>query len=189
MALSVEGVASGAIVVQTPATSALNDNWSLVPTLGGYYHVIAQHSGLAMTATSTQFGASVVQRAPSLSSSDDWCFIPVGNSNYEIRNRLSTKCIDVADFSQVAGARVQMWPYVGGPNQKFTVEAVGPVVPTPPLPVQKWLPPVETPVLAASAANLPDGRILMWASKDRSGFGTDPSLLTWTAIYNPVTGG
>jgi Ricin-type beta-trefoil lectin domain-like len=185
----VAGLTSEEIVVQTPATSALNDNWALFPTSDGYYHVIAQHSGLAMTATSTQFGASVVQRAPSLSASDDWCFVPVGNSNYEVRNRLSLKGLDVAEFSQVVGARVQMWPYQGGPNQKFTVVAVGPQVPTPPLPVQVWLPPVETKVLAASAANLPDGRILMWASKDRSGFGLDPSLLTWTAIFNPVTGG
>jgi hypothetical protein len=57
------------------------------------------------------------------------------------------------------------------------------------MPTQVWLPPVETPVLAASAANLPDGRILLWASKDRSVLGLDPSLLTWTAIFNPVTGG
>jgi hypothetical protein len=52
-----------------------------------------------------------------------------------------------------------------------------------------WLAPVGTPVIAVAAAHLPDGRILFWSSKTRSGFGTDLSTVTWTAIYNPVSGG
>jgi hypothetical protein len=52
-----------------------------------------------------------------------------------------------------------------------------------------WLPPVATPVLPATAAHLPDGRVLMWSSKSRTDFGRDGSVTTWTAIYNPATGG
>jgi hypothetical protein len=52
-----------------------------------------------------------------------------------------------------------------------------------------WFPAVPTPVIAVGAAHLPDGKLLMWASRGPARFGIDPSIVTWTAIYNPVTGG
>jgi hypothetical protein len=193
MALSVNGTESGASVVQNPSTTALNDNWSLVPTSNGYYHVIAQHTGLAMYANGTNQGANVVQRLASISAGDDWCFLPVGGNLYEIRNRLSARCVDVASFSKVAGSRLHMWTFVNGTNQKFAMQVAGNVTTTPAVSTAPWLTPVETPVLAASAAHLADGRILLWASKGRKLFGTEkdgvPSTETWTAIYNPTTGG
>jgi Ricin-type beta-trefoil lectin domain-like len=188
MAVAVDGDAPGANVKQSPATSALNDNWSFVSTSNGFYHVMAQHSGYALSALGSQNGANVVQQLQSQSGIDDWCFVPRNNNNYEIRNRLSGKSLDVADFSQVAGGKVHMWPYGGGANQQFSVVVAGIAVPTPPVLTPAWLFPVETPVVAAAAANLPDGRILMWSSKSRTFYGMDISVSTWTAIYNPTTG-
>lgn len=41
----------GASVVQNPASTGAQDNWSFVPTGTGYYHVMNQASGLAMSRT------------------------------------------------------------------------------------------------------------------------------------------
>jgi Ricin-type beta-trefoil lectin domain-like len=188
MAVAVDGDAAGANVEQRPATSALNDNWSLVPTWNGYYHVMAQHSGYALSALGRQHGANVAQRLASQSTIDDWCFVPVGNNYYEVRNRFSGLSLDVASFSFQAGGNVQIWSYGGGANQQFSLVVAGNALPIPTVLTPAWLVPVETPVVAAAAANLPDGRVLMWSSSERAYFGLDPSIATWTAIYNPTTG-
>jgi hypothetical protein len=192
MALTVDGNGNGANVMQSPATTALNDNWAFVPTSDGYYHVIAQHSGYALSALGKENGANVVTRLTSQSKIDDWCFVPVDSNLYQIRNRLSGKSVDVADFSTQSGGNVHQWSFGDQPNQKFSVVVAGGVVPTPVLPTPRWLAPVETPVVAVAAANLADGRVLMWSSASRIYFGFEfngvSSTQTWTAIYDPVTG-
>jgi Ricin-type beta-trefoil lectin domain-like len=50
MSLSVDGEASGTNVHQVHATSPIID-WIFVPTAHGFYHMIVQHSGLAMAVT------------------------------------------------------------------------------------------------------------------------------------------
>jgi hypothetical protein len=91
--------------------------------------------------------------------------------------------VDIPYGNKDDGSKVHQWWNNAGINQQFRFSTdIGSAA-------QTWQFPVRTPVVAASAAHLPDGRILLWASKSRGGFGLDPSLLTWTAIYNPSTGG
>ena len=53
----------------------------------------------------------------------------IGNGNYEIKNVLSGKSMDVTGVGGGAntadGANVQVWTYGGGNNQKFTVTSLG----------------------------------------------------------------
>jgi galactose oxidase len=186
-ALTVESDEHGAYVKHnSAATSGVNDNWSFAPTSNGHYHVLSQLSGYAMTALGSKNGAKIVLGLPSLNANDDWCFVPAGSSGlYEVRNRLSGKSLDVIETT----GQMQIWTYWGNKDQKYSVVAVGNVVSTPPLKTPAWLLPVETPVLAVAAANLADGRLLMWSSMSRNNFALDPSNSTWTAIYDPVTGG
>ena len=112
---------------------------------------------------------------------DLWCLVATVDDIFLLVNAKSRRVVDVTDFSRSDGTKMQQWYNSGSINQQWRFSPIsGPDV---------WLLPVTTPVIAASAANLPDGRILMWASQSRTGFGLDPSLATWTAIYNPSTGG
>lgn len=50
----------------------------------------------------------------------------------------------------------------------------------------EWEGPFEMPFVPASAANLPDGRILAWASNKQLAFGGAPGY-TWTGIFDPAS--
>jgi alpha-amylase len=49
----------------------------------------------------------------------------VDGATYAIRNRHSGKALDVAEISGANGADVHQWDYLGGANQRWTVQAVG----------------------------------------------------------------
>ena len=52
----------------------------------------------------------------------------------------------------------------------------------------QWGPVISWPHIPVSAANLPDGRILTWASNERTTFPSDPPLeSTYTAVWDPGT--
>jgi len=51
----------------------------------------------------------------------------------------------------------------------------------------KWSDVVDWPEIATGAANLPDGRIMTWASTSKENFGTNKNF-TYGSIYNPDTG-
>ncbi|MCK5828942.1 MAG: discoidin domain-containing protein [Methylococcales bacterium] len=51
----------------------------------------------------------------------------------------------------------------------------------------KWDGPYSLPLVAAAAANLPDGRILTWAATAKMGF-VGPGGRTYTSIFDPTTG-
>ena len=51
----------------------------------------------------------------------------------------------------------------------------------------RWSAPVGLGLVPAAAANLPDGRVLLWSARDRFEFGGDLGL-TYTATLNPATG-
>lgn len=135
-------------------------------------------------------GAGLVQAPPLSDGSSDWCFSLEGNDIYEVRNRKSGKSVDVAAFSTNVGSEIHQWTFWGGANQKFSVTladhqgipvpapvpapTTAPVpapvptpvstpVPVPPPPAQTfsdWVGPVDTPVIAVAASNLPGERSL-----------------------------
>ncbi len=49
----------------------------------------------------------------------------------------------------------------------------------------RWAASVALPLVPVSAANLPNGRVLLWSAEDRFGFGNDLGR-TYTAIFNPA---
>ena len=51
----------------------------------------------------------------------------------------------------------------------------------------RWSPLQKLPLIPVAAANLPNGKVLMWSAFDRFSFGGDNGR-TYTAIYDPVRG-
>jgi hypothetical protein len=140
-------------------------------------------------------------------------YVSVNNGPPQLVGGVAGAVLSAGGITTIAGRfsgttiRVVIRAFVSAGDEFYTIDnirvgaATGPApVPAPvtapvqPTPtssstVSAWLAPVATPVIAVAAAHLPDGKILMWSSKNRDGFGTDGSTQTWTAIYNPATGG
>jgi len=51
----------------------------------------------------------------------------------------------------------------------------------------QWSAPVALTLVPASAANLPNGKVLLWSAQGRFDFITAPGS-TYTALFDPVTG-
>jgi hypothetical protein len=52
----------------------------------------------------------------------------------------------------------------------------------------RWSNVIGLPLVPTAAANLPDGRVLLWSAEDRFNFGTDAGGQTYTVIFDPGTG-
>ena len=52
----------------------------------------------------------------------------------------------------------------------------------------RWSSVINLPLVPTAAANLPDGRVLLWSADDRFNFGTDAGGQTYTVIFDPGTG-
>src|SRR6186713_2583511 len=51
----------------------------------------------------------------------------------------------------------------------------------------QWAPKVNLPLVPASGANLPDGKIMLWSAEDRFTFDNDGGR-TYSLIFDPTTG-
>ena len=50
----------------------------------------------------------------------------------------------------------------------------------------RWTPVINLPLVPVSAANLPDGKVLLWSAEDRFGFGQQIGR-TYTTTFDPAT--
>ena len=54
--------------------------------------------------------------------------------------------------------------------------------------VKPWSDPIPLPLVPASAANLPDGKLLLWAARTPTSFGTNSgTAATYTSVFDPAT--
>ena len=51
----------------------------------------------------------------------------------------------------------------------------------------RWSPLTTLPIVPVSAANLPDGTVLLWSAENRFSFGTDLGR-TYSVLFDPATG-
>ncbi|MEM6967310.1 MAG: PA14 domain-containing protein, partial [Bacteroidota bacterium] len=49
-----------------------------------------------------------------------------------------------------------------------------------------WSTVINMPLISAAAANLPDGKVMLWSARDKFSFGGNQGK-TWTAIFDPTT--
>jgi len=51
-----------------------------------------------------------------------------------------------------------------------------------------WTDPIALPLVPASAANLPDGKLLMWSAQGTTSFGSNGGAATYTTVFDPASG-
>lgn len=89
----------------------------------GTYHLQAEESRLFVKVSHSANGAEVVQSSDQWNAASQLLITPSTRGSFTVRFKLSGKCLDVADKSMAAGAKLQQWDCHGGPNQDwFLVE-------------------------------------------------------------------
>jgi galactose oxidase len=172
-------VADGAAVIQWSCHGGANQKWSLRPYLDAY-QVVASHSGkcLNVQGASTADGARAVQ-LPCVGANNELWYVSPRGSGYELVARHSAKCLAVNGGLATDGAQVVQWACDGSANQRWSIPAgVGSA--------GKWSGVINFPLVPVSAANLPDGKMLVWSAYGRFNFGGDNGR-TYTAIFDPAT--
>jgi ricin-type beta-trefoil lectin protein len=111
--------AAGLLLVGSPSFAAF----------GGYYKLVARHSGLVATvqSASTADGANVFQYAyGGANTNDEWQLTDIGSGYYTILARHSGKAMTVQSASTANGANIFQWTYGGtNTNDEWTLVDVG----------------------------------------------------------------
>jgi hypothetical protein len=134
---------NGAAVQQWDDTGSDNQRWSIVPIDDQYYEIINKLSGKAldMAGFSTDNGAPLQQWQYGATDNQQWQFVPITNavatpssgsdmasiipSGYvAIQNRLSSKVLDVTNFSKDDGTPIQQWTYAATENQEWQLTPI-----------------------------------------------------------------
>jgi autotransporter-associated beta strand protein/parallel beta-helix repeat protein len=112
---------NGAAVILGQTNSFGSDQWSFIPTDGGYYQIVNKNSGLDMNVSgaSTNAGASVIQWPFGSGQNDQWMPTSAGNGLYYLINRHSGLVLDIPGASVTPGTQFDQQPYNGVANQQF----------------------------------------------------------------------
>lgn len=177
--------------IHTPSEVGFeNDNWKFEPTLiPGFHHAIVELSGKALNVQGVSYasGANVHQWSVSSDTNDDWCFIPTGRSDgsFWIVNHKSQMLLDVEGGASFNGGNIiqqvfdpnsasQMWRLQFAYPQSIDGSWEGPY-PT-------------SGIVGTGAVNLPDNRVLLFASKEKDNFSGSINGRTFFTIFDPASG-
>ncbi|HEY8927330.1 MAG TPA: RICIN domain-containing protein, partial [Polyangia bacterium] len=174
--------ATGANAIQWPCAGAANEQWTLVPQ-GSAFQVISKNSALclAVSGASTANGANVVQQTCSTANDRLWTPTPVGKGAYRLANKNSGLCLDVNGVSQANGAQIIQWTCGNGLNQQWSLSTA--TIPS------SWGGVVPVPVNPIAAANLPNGKVLMWSANSQYSYEGDIGTgtgQTFTGVFDPA---
>ena len=112
--------AEGAKVIQWTWSGSTNQQWQLLPNADGSFRLSARHSGLVLTAGSTQ-GAQLEQRADTGGNDQWWKLVDAGGGQVTLVNVRTGWCADVDGSSKADGAKVIQWAANGVANQQWQV--------------------------------------------------------------------
>lgn len=177
--VSGDSVADGAKVVVWGCNGGDNQNW-IFSAFGAQFQLAAKHSSKCLDI----FNDSLANGAKA----DQWeCnggnnqrfTLQAQNGGYAIIALHSGKCLKPG--SNTEGQAVAQQACTGAVNQTWNLN----VTPVKTLP-SKWTAPVKLSTVPVAAANLPNGKVLVWSAYDRFNFGGDNGQ-TYTALFDPAT--
>ena len=182
-------------LVQAECNNGSNQAFLRQDTDLGLSQLIAAHSGkcLLVEFNSTNLGRAVVQGNCADNSSALWQIGEV-DGGVQIMNDHSGLCLGVSDRSRAVGTAVNQWPCNGRDNQVFTSgnrtpnsseENTNNIASTANGNAE-WSEVKTLPLVPASAANLNNGKVLMFSSYERYDYFGD-GRKTATAVYDPIT--
>ena len=190
--------ASNTPLIQADCDDDTNQSFIINNTTDGLSQIVVAHSDkcLQIRDDSTNLGASVIQGDCQNNVSALWVIDDV-NGGIRISNDHSGLCLGVTDRSRAVGTPLNQWPCNGQDNQVFvsgsrdsetentntgtannTISSANGTA--------RWSEVKTLPLIPVSAANLSNGKILIWSSFTRYDFFGDGKK-TVTALYDPIT--
>ncbi len=191
--------ANGIPLVQSHCDSGTNQSFSMVDAAAGLSQIIAAHSGKCMQVRddSTELGATIIQGNCESADSAMWRIDDV-DGGVRITNNHSGLCVGVSDRSRAPGTAINQWPCNGRDNQIFSTGSRTPDT-DPDTETEDsnniisaangnaiWSEIKPLPLVPVSAANLNNGKVLLFSSFQRYDFFGD-GRQTATSIYDPIT--
>jgi galactose oxidase len=170
----------GLQMVQLPCRGPLDEQWTLQAVSGGYYQIVSLFNGLCLEVAGASLAdnAAVQQSTCTSSPSMTWNK-KVSGSWFQLIAQHSGKCMAISGGSRNYGAAVVQIGCGTAAQKRWTISAS-------PLP-SLWSPKVTFTVIPAAAANMANGRLLLWSAYGRFYFGGDHGQ-TYTSIFDPATG-
>lgn len=104
-----------------------NQHFKFIDVGGGYYNMIARHSGRAVDVigAGTGDGVGIQQWDNQNLPQQQWTLNSVGGGLFEIFAKHSSKLIDVTGASNNNGVLLQQWTDLNGANQRWHVHKIG----------------------------------------------------------------
>ena len=145
----------------------------------GLYSIFADKKDqcLDVEGGSKNAGARVIAARCTDDAAQRWRIQPIGEG-YQIVSVRSGLCLALAGDSSAIGAQV-VQQACNGTNARTWRIGEFPGVRS------EWSRPFDVGLVAAAAANLPDGRVLLWAADSRVAFSTDLGR-TYSAFFDPA---
>ncbi len=177
-------LANGAKVLQYGCSGNENQQWVFIPR-GATYEIVVQHSQkcLGVAGGSLQQDAIVVQVPCAGAASTLWRLQPFGQAHRLVAQH-SGKCLYVSGATLANAVQLVQRSCTGVDSELWLNAAA---VPGPPHVAGRWSGLIPFPIVPVAAANLPDGKVLVWSAEDRFDFNTGSKVQTYTAIFDPAS--
>ncbi len=187
MTVSGASQANGANVEQQDCDGSSHQtiNFNLVPGETDIYTLTFAHSSQCadVFGGSIDDGATLIQWPCHGGNNQKFELDALGNDEYALIAQHSGKVAGVEASSTANGADIIQWPWNNTANQKWRIVNTAQ---TSPAESGEWSNVINWPHIPVSVANLPDGRIMTWASNEITSFPVQDQF-THSTIFNPVT--
>ncbi len=173
-------VAEGVRIIQGTCHGGVFQQWTLMP-YSDAYRIVTKGSGKCMNVSgaSTTDGAQVVQQSCVGTNTGLW-YPRASGRQYVLVAKHSGKCLTVPNGTQVVGAGLIQSSCSGGDHQLWQIDTASTTG-------GKWSAAIPVSLVPSAAANLPNGKLLLWSSDSRLDFDQDVGGRTYTSIFDPVT--
>lgn len=165
-------------MVQKTCSGPLGEQWTMQAVAGGY-RIVSRLNGLclAVKGNSSADGTAVVQYTCNSASGQVWT--PTASGSWvQLVAKNSAKCLAVQAASKSSDAKLIQAACSSADSYRWTMS---------PEPLRSvWSGKIAFPLVPVAAANMPDGRIVVWSAYDKFKFSsTVVKGQTFTSIYNP----
>jgi galactose oxidase len=187
MGVGASSQANAAAVVQWPCVGVADQQWNVQLRADGYYSMAATHSGqcLDVYGADTNAGAAAIQWPCSGGQNQQFSLRAQGQgtgSGFALVTRHSGLCLGVEGASTVQGAKITQQVCNASNAQTWKLPSLANQAQ-----VGSWTAPATLSLVPVAAANLPDGKLLMWSAYERLNFGGDNGR-TYTLTFDPISG-
>lgn len=180
---------AGAGVTQATCSGSADRTWKVQTLSNGYQQLVLQSSGMCLNVPggSNTNGTQLIQwPCQTNAANDQWTLVSYG-TGYHLVSKVSGQCANVFGASANTGTQIVQWPCGNATTFNDQFKVLPQVTPPATLP-SAWSAVLSLAVNPVGAANLPNGKILMWSANSPFTFQSDvgyTNTQTYFAVFDP----